>query len=302
MDATLRQIRSFLVLAERGSFTQAATSMHISQPALTVQIRELEDRLQVQLFDRNTRSVRLTRVGRELLPRLARLQEELDTVLADTREIASGRRGVVRLACMTSFAASGLPAAIAAFRAKHPQIGFAIKDALWSHVIAMVQSEEVDFGIGDRASTDPGLEFLAIMEDRMHVVFPVGHPIERVRTVTLRRLAEYPMVMLDPQTSTRGVIDAAFDAAGRMPQRACEVTFLSTAVAMVLAGLGITILPSTAIEWRAHPGLKSRVIAEPSFRRQVGIFRKRGRSLPPASEAFVESLVRSRASATAMAR
>ena len=78
-----------------------------------------------------------------------------------------------------------------------------------------------------------------------------------------------------------------------MPLRACEVTFLSTAVAMVKAGLGITILPSTAIEWRAHPGLESRAIAEPSFRRQVGIFRKVGRSLPPASEAFIEALTAS---------
>src|SRR4051794_24847997 len=118
MNATLRQIRSFVVLAERGSFTQAAAMLHISQPALTVQIRELEQHLQVQLFDRNTRSVRLTRVGRELLPKLERLQEELDSVLADTRDVASGRRGIVRIACMTSFAASGLPAAIAAFRAR----------------------------------------------------------------------------------------------------------------------------------------------------------------------------------------
>ena len=292
MNASLRQIRSFVVLASVGSFTQAAASLHISQPALTVQIRQLEEVLQVQLFDRNTRSVRLTRVGLELLPKLERLQDELDTVLADTREVATVRRGIVRLACMTSFAASGLPAAIAEFRAKHPQIGFAIKDAVWTRVIAMVLSEEVDFGIGDKEAAEPGLEFIPVLEDRMHVIFPAGHPVDRMRKITLKKLAAYPMVMMDPQTSTRGLTDAAFAAAGCSPPRACEVMFLSTAVAMVRAGLGITILPSTAIEWRAHQRLKSRAIAEPSFRRQVGVFRKAGRSLPPASEAFVAMLRR----------
>lgn len=293
MNATLRQIRSFVVLAASASFTRAAAVLHISQPALTVQIRQLEEALGVQLFDRNTRSVRLTRVGRELLPKLERVQDELGAVLADTKEVAAGRRGVVRLACMTSFAASGLPAAIAAFRREHPQIGFTIRDAVWSHVIAMVRSDEVDFGIGDRVAAEPDLEFLPILEDRMHVVFTAGHPVEKMRGITLKRLSEFPMVMLDPQTSTRGLIDAAFAAAGcAPPPRACEVMFLSTAVAMVRAGLGITILPSTAIEWRAHEGLRSRAIAETAFQRQVGVFRREGRTLPPASAEFVDMLTR----------
>ena len=291
MNPTLRQVRSFVAVARTGSFTQAATALHLSQPALTVQIRQLEAILGVQLFDRNTRTVALTRVGRELAPEFKRLQEDFDTVIAHTKDLAAGRRGVVRLACIPSFAASALPEAITAFRSRHPQITFSIKDANWARMIAMVRTEEVDFGVGDMAITLPDLEFIPVMEDRMQVVFPVNHPISRLRRVTLAQLAKHSMVMMDPETSARGTIDAAFAAAGCYPSRACEVMYMATAVAMVRAGLGFAILPATAIEWRAHPGLAVKLIDDPAFVRRVGIIKKPGRSLPPPSEAFAQALV-----------
>lgn len=290
MNPTLRQIRSFVVVSRLGSFTKAAKTLHLSQPALTVQIRQLEENLGVQLFDRTTRSVQLTRVGRELAPQLQRLQDELETVLAQTREQAQGQRGVVRLACIPSFAASALPDAIMAFRAKHPQITFSLKDANWSRMIGMVRSGEVDFGVGDKATIEPDLEFIAVMEDRMQVVYRKDHPIAALKKVTMAKLAEHSMVMMDPETSARHTIDGAFAAAGCYPSQACEVMYMATVVAMVRAGLGYAILPASAIEWRSHPGLAVRLIDDPAFVRRVGIIRKPGRSLPPQSEAFAEAL------------
>lgn len=293
MNATLRQIRSFVAVAQLGSFTQAAKALHLSQPALTVQIRQLEETLGVQLFDRNTRSVQVTRIGRELAPQLERLQEELDSVLGRTREIGRGRTGAVRLACIPSFAASVLPDAIMAFRAHHPHINFALKDVNWSSMVAMVRSEAVDFGVGDLPAAEPDLDFTQVMEDRMHVVFRQDHPIAAMKNVTLVKLAEHSMVMMDAGTSARLTADAAFAAAGCYPARACEVMYVGTAAAMVRAGLGFAILPASAIEWRAHPGLAVRLIEEAAFMRRVGIITKRGRSLPPASEAFAQLLATS---------
>lgn len=290
MNPTLRQIRSFVAVARRGSFTQAAKDLHLSQPALTVQIRQIEEILGVTLFDRNTRRVQLTRVGRELAPQLARLQEELESVLQQTREQGKGQRGVVRLACIPSFAASALPGAITAFRTIHPHITFSLKDANWSRVVAMVRSGEVDFGVGDKATIEPDLEFTPVMEDRMQVIFRGDHPIAAIKKVTLARLAAHSMVMMDPETSARHSIDRAFAQAGCYPSRACEVMYMATAVAMVRAGLGFAILPASAIEWRAHPGLSVRLIDDPAFVRDIGIIRKPGRSLPPQSEAFADAL------------
>ena len=120
MTPSLAQIRSFVAIAKSGSFTRAARAVHLSQPALTVQIRQLEQALNVKVLDRNTRSVRLTRVGEELVPVLERLLHELDTVVAEARGLAAMRHGIVHVACLPSFAATILPAAIVAFRAHHP--------------------------------------------------------------------------------------------------------------------------------------------------------------------------------------
>lgn len=117
MDVNVRQLRSFIAVAKLGSFTQAAAGLHVSQPTLTVQIKRLEEAVGVRLLDRNPRSVTLTRMGRDLLPALERILQDLDSVLGDARGVASERRGVVRIAALPSFAAGVLPDVIAEFRA-----------------------------------------------------------------------------------------------------------------------------------------------------------------------------------------
>jgi DNA-binding transcriptional LysR family regulator len=117
MNLDVRQLRAFVTVAECSSFTRAAAGLNLSQPALTVQIRKLEQALGVRLFDRNTRVVALTRNGAELLPTLGRILRDLDGVLAETRQLATMQRGIVRLAVLPSFASGVLPEVIAGFRA-----------------------------------------------------------------------------------------------------------------------------------------------------------------------------------------
>src|SRR3954465_13111380 len=126
MDLSLRQIRAFVSVAHLKSFTRAAALLHLSQPALTVQIRRLEEALGVKLLDRNSRTVELTRVGRELAPVLQRLLRELDSVVIDTRDLAAKRHGVVRIAALPSVAAGLLPDVIAAFREGNPRVTFVL--------------------------------------------------------------------------------------------------------------------------------------------------------------------------------
>ena len=100
-------MRSFIALAKLGSFTRAAEFLRVSQPTLTVQIKRLEEALQLRLFDRNPRSVNLTRVGGDLLPAFERTMQDLNSVLSDVKNVSTARRGVVRIAALPSFA-SGL--------------------------------------------------------------------------------------------------------------------------------------------------------------------------------------------------
>jgi DNA-binding transcriptional LysR family regulator len=290
MDISLRQIRSLLTIARVKSFTQAAVILNVTQPALTVQIKRLEEALGVRLFDRDTRSVELTRVARELMPAFERTLQDLDAALGSARDIASQVRGVVRLAALPSVAAGTLPDAIRSFRDQRPNVMFDLKDVIASQVLALVRSEEVDFGVMGGAVGALDVETVFESEDRLHVVHPKGHAIARAKRVTPETLAEFPLVLMHPDTSVRAIVDAGFHAAGLMPKPTCEAIYMMTAVAMVRAGLGLTILPGSAREIRAEPGLRSRLIDDPGFSRPVSIIKRAGRTLPPLSQSFLDHL------------
>ncbi|MDC7789475.1 LysR family transcriptional regulator [Rhodoplanes sp. TEM] len=291
MDITLRQIRAFLTIVQTRSFTKAAALLHLSQPALTVQIRNLEAALGVRLLDRSNRAVEITRVGLELLPVLQRTLSDLDGALGDIREIGAGRRGTVRIAALPSFAASLLPQVIMSCRRDNPALGFLVRDAIASHVVAMVRSEEVDLGLTGGAVADAELDVLHQTTDQLCLVYPESHPIGRKRRIGVRDLVELPLILTNPGTSLRDVIDAALLGVGHTPTLACEVTYMMSAVAMVRAGLGVTVLPRSAREVRVERGLRSKGIDDPAFVRPIALVKKKGRTLPPASVAFLDACI-----------
>ena len=127
-------------------------------------------------------------------------------------------------------------------------------------------------------------------QDRLHVVYPKGHPIGRLKTVTPAALSEFPLILMQRETSVRAIVDAGFHSAGLMPKATCEAIYMMTAVGMVRAGLGLTILPGSAREIKAEPGLQSKPIDGPSFTRPVSIIKRSGRTLPPLSASFLEHL------------
>ena len=290
MDVSLRQMRAFLAVAHVRSFTQAASLLNVTQPALTMQIRRLEEALGVKLFDRDTRTVELTRVARDLIPAFERTLQDFEAALGSARDIASQARGVVRMAVLPSVAAGVLPDAIRQYRQARPNVMFDLRDVIAGQVLKLVQSEEVDFGVMGGTVRALDIETVFQAEDRLHVVYPKGHPIARIKKVTPAVLSAFPLVLMQRETSVRAIVDASFHAAGLMPRATCEPIYMMTAVGMVRAGLGLTILPGSAREIKAEPGLHSRPIDDAAFSRPVSIIKKSGRSLPPLSESFLHSL------------
>jgi DNA-binding transcriptional LysR family regulator len=294
MEPNIRQMRSFVAIAKAGSFTRAAQMFHVSQPALTVQIRQLETALNVRLFDRSTRSVQVTRVGRELIPIFERLLGELDGVVNGVRELATTRHGTVRLACLPSLAATLLPPAIAQFRARHPHVQFVLKDGVGEKIATLVKADIVDFGITALTQDDPELEAVPLMQDRIHAVYLAPHRLDRERRITLDALAREPLILMDEGTTIRQVVERAFSQARMAKTTAIETTYMSSALGMVRAKLGVALLPSTAIEAREAGKLRSRPVEGRGFLRPIFVVHKAGRSLPPASAGFLESLKKAR--------
>ena len=290
MDITLRQTRAFLAVVRLGSLTRAAEFLRLSQPTLTVQIRQLEEALGLRLLDRMARGAGPTPAGRQLAASLERLVGEFDAVLADAKDMAARRTGLVRIAVLPSAGATVVPAALERLRRRSPGIRVVVRDAVDHRVAAMVRGDEAELGIGAEGEAEPGIDARPLFEDRMVAVLPEGHALARRRRVPLAALAEVPLVLTDPESSVRVLVDRAFAAQGLHVLPAYEATYMSTAVGMVRAGLGVAVLPSSAVDLRVAPVLKTRPIGDPPVLRQVFLMHRAGRSLSPAAEAFVEAL------------
>src|SRR3990170_385205 len=130
MKANLRQFHAFVAVARLGSFTQAARRLNLSQPALTVQIRQLEEAVGVRLFDRSTRRVMLTSIGKELATTLERVLQEIDAVMVNTKELASHIKGTITIGALPSISSKLLPATILEFQKQYPGIVVRLRDVL----------------------------------------------------------------------------------------------------------------------------------------------------------------------------
>ena len=291
MNISLRQFHAFVTAARLGSFTSAAKRLNISQPALTVQIRQLEEALGVRLFDRSTRVVKLTNIGRELAPTLERVLQEINVVMVHTRELAPHIKGTVAVGALPSVSSKLLPAVIAEFQNEYPGIVVRLRDVLAQRIVKMVKEEEVDFGIGTLRRPDPDIQFTPLLTDYLGVIFPAGHPVEHRMSITLDYLATFPLILMDPETSVRDLVDRAFELIGKVAVPAFEAAYMSTAVALVKAGFGLTIQPSSAMELAISKGLKFRTIKHPGLTRHIGVIRNTRRSLSPSAEAFIKIMI-----------
>ena len=295
MDANLTQIRAFLTVARVKGFTQAAALLHLSQPALTVQIRQLESSLGVRLFDRNTRHVALTSAGRDLVPKFQRILLEFESVVTDARELSTKRQGIVRLGCLPSFAATYLPGVIATFRKSNPLVSFVLRDATnGRRIMEMIRNGEIEFGITDSDPKWSDIEVTELCRDQMQVIFTKSHPIGRLKKITIDDVARWPIVLLDSESNTRNFLDAAFEGIGMLVTPVCEVSYTSSAIGMVRAGLGISLLGSITVQsnnLRAIPNMRSRPINDPNFVRHIGLVRKAKQPLSPVSDAFARLLL-----------
>ena len=291
MNINLRQLRAFVSIGRLGSFTKAADALHATQPALSAQIRDLEESLGVKLFDRSTRSVTLTQAGEDLLPVVDNVLGDLGSVVERARDVARRNTGRVTVAALPSLSATLMPEVVARMRALHPGIAIVIKDALAERIIGLIRSDEADLALTSAPPTDPQLQFMPLMKDRMVAVLPPAHPLVTAKAIRLVDLLDAPLVLMDRDSSVRRIVDAACASIGRLAAPAYEAAYMATAIGLVREGLGATLLPSSASELRATGDLVIRDLDAPRIERELGILKQRRRAYSPAAEALVEVLV-----------
>ncbi|WP_051432309.1 LysR family transcriptional regulator [Rhodovibrio salinarum] len=292
MNVTFKHLHAFVAVAEEGSFTRAARRLALSQPALTIQITQFEEELGVRLFDRTTRRVLLTDNGAEFLPTARRLLEDVNSAIAEVRDVAARRRGRVGVATLPSVSVKLMPQMVAAFRQDYPGVSVQLVDANASGVQARVRRKEVDFGIASRWTPDDDLNFETVMRDPFHVVCRRDHPLAQATgTLSWDDLAGQEFLGLAPDTGIRPLIESVPDLPANVRQPPVEVSNIATLEGMLIAGLGITVLPELALPEDPEGRLIARPLQGPSVSRALCLITRRGRSLSPAAQSLRDLIV-----------
>ena len=290
MNPTLRQMRAFVAVAKTGNFTLAAQFMHVTQSALSGLIKELEQTLGARVVDRSTRRIALTAMGNELYPLFSQMIDDLDRALANIADHAQLRTGIVRVAAPQLMACTLLPQAIAAWRERHPEVKVSLADSAVENVMARVLAGEADCGIGPERGETPELDARLLLDMPFEAVIPPGHPLESRERLTWLDLAGFPFISLRGEFTERLLADMGQAQRDLTLKPEHEVTFMTTALAMVAAGLGVTVCMPYASELVRRHGLLTRPLAEPVLTRRFFVYTRGQRSLSPAAAAFVEFL------------
>ncbi|QHI98492.1 LysR family transcriptional regulator [Xylophilus rhododendri] len=291
----LRQLEGFVAAADSGSFTAAASAMAMTAPAFSQLVRELESTLGLVLFERTTRRLELTASGRQLLEGVRRPLADLAHVSSEMKALAGGQTGTVVLSILHSLAFGLGTRALAQLKTMRPDITVKMIEDMNEVLIERVRNREVDIGLGMFTQALEDIEFTPLFEDELVAVFSVDHPLRNQRTLTWKQLAETPLILLQPKSSVRRLVEAGLLVTGVARQPVTEVVSMVTAINMAAAGFGVTILPQLSLASLKMTGMAVRKIKEPRPRRQIGLLRKVGRASSPAEALLAIELAKSAA-------
>jgi LysR family carnitine catabolism transcriptional activator len=284
----LNHLTAFAAVADCLSFRVAAETLHVSQSAVSVQIRELESRLGVFLFHRTTRNVSLTDEGRRLLIAVGRSHAELGQVMMELRGEAALQRGLVKVATLPSLAASFMPRAAREFNRAFSGIHLQLFDVDSARAVAMLQNASVDVAILSMTKSSRGLDFFPLFTDELVAVVLADDPIALGnRPLPLERLKQLQLLLNPPGVNSRVVLDRALDALAIEVTPAQELSSAAAMVALVREGFGVAILPRLSLPNLDMAGCVALSLA-PRVARQVGVASATGRSASPAMQCLCD--------------
>ncbi|MFI9029843.1 LysR family transcriptional regulator [Streptomyces sp. NPDC053560] len=269
----LRHLTAFVAVAEELHFGRAAKRLQMAQPPLSQQIRQLEKELGVQLFERNTRSVRLTSAGQSFLDPVRTVLADLDTATRAAKAAGRGEYGRVTIGFAGASTHETLPLLTRAVRAAHPALELVMKGQTYANVaLAGVADGSLDLGFVRLPVTQAGVTTRVIDEEELVCALPSDHPLARRRRIPIAALADEPFVSF-PANAGSTVRDAtvrACEDAGFNPRVVQEAPDSYTILALVAAGVGVT-LTVTSCQHIQQTGLVYRPLAGPPIRLQAAL-------------------------------
>ena len=276
----LRHLRAFVAVARETSFTRAAKTLLLSQSALTVTVRQLEDHLGVALFNRTTRQVALTTDGERLLVAAERILEDFDRSLGTMRQAAFRRQGQVAVAVVPSVATRLMPALVRGFHEANPSIRITLRDDNGRGVHRQVLDREVEFGICNVWHRYPELEFTPLTRDRFGLVCRRDDSLAaEAGPYNWAEIDQTRLLIMASDTAFHTALKDNPEFVERCPSPAGEVLAMVTMLDMVRTGLGITLLPELARPAAVESELIFRRLTNPVVYRELCLIRRRNAPL-----------------------
>jgi DNA-binding transcriptional LysR family regulator len=243
----LRHFRYFIVLAETLHFGRAADLLHMSQPPLSVQIRQLEEIVGAPLLERNRRSVRLTAAGAVFLDEARRAVRQAELAVERARDAAMGHRGTLRIGFVSSAPFNVLPPVLRVYRERHPHVTVDLHSVGSAEQMRRVAAAELDLGLVRLPAAATGVEIEVILREPLVAVLPESHPLAGRKRITIERLVDDAFVTF-PRRLGPGLYDRIMRfcaEAGFSPRVTQEVEQMHAIVGLVGAGLGVALVPAS---------------------------------------------------------
>ncbi|AZC30285.1 LysR substrate-binding domain-containing protein [Pseudomonas chlororaphis] len=287
---TVKQIRAFLAVAQSLSFAVACERLHLSQSALSLTIKALEDGLGGRLFSRNTRNVALTPEGEALVPLARRLIADWDNAEDELRQRFTLQRGRVTLAAMPSFAGNLLPPILKTFRARYPQVNVTVNDVINEQVLEMVRDRQVELGVAFEPQQSASLQFTPLYIDRFVAVVPSDSPLANLKDIDWQSLLEQPFITLQRPSTVRVMLEEHLRARDMKLPVEFESHQLATVGRMVASGLGVSAVPALCAGQMRELGARCITLRDPVVERAIGVLTNPGHELSSAAQALFDIL------------
>jgi DNA-binding transcriptional LysR family regulator len=290
---TLRHLRSFVAVADCGSFTRAAQRLFLTQSSLSSTIHQLEEEVGVKLFERTTRSVVLTPAARHLHQQAKAMLQQFDTMISDLRAVALQQHGHLRIAAAPSIVAWLLIPALPRFQAEYPHVTLSVREAGSAEIERRVRDGDVDFGITSRLSDYDDLDYVPLLRDRYGIVCSPDHPLAgQTGPVPWSQVAAHRNQLVGLASDTQvGSLHRSTLQDFDLEQHREEVSSSASLYPMLQLGARLCILPRLTASTHQLEKLPFRILCEPVVYRDLFLISRSLRSLSSTAQALQQALM-----------
>jgi DNA-binding transcriptional LysR family regulator len=286
LNVSLRQLRVFEAVARRSSYTRAAEELHLSQPAVSMQVRQLEDQVGMPLFERIGKGIGLTEAGREIYHysrSINRALAEMDDVVQSLKGVSRGRLSIAVASTINYFA----PRVLAEFHRRYPGIHLTLDVTNRERIVRQLESNQVDMVLMGTPPGDVDVAAEPFMANPLVVIAPPDHPLAGERDIPLARLSSEVFVMREPGSGTRQSLERFLSESGTLIRHGMQMTRNEAIKQAVRSGLGISVVSVHTIELELETGrLVTLDVQGFPLPRDWYLVYRRGRRLSPAAKAF----------------